>query len=73
GEFTHVKVAAAYDRMVAACRKHGKHAGMGGIYVEEIMEKYIRAGCRFNLAGGDQSFMMAGAQARGAALRRMAG
>ena len=56
--------------MVAACRKHHKHAGMGGIYVEDIMERHIRAGCRFNLGGADQSFLMAGAQARGAALLR---
>jgi len=71
GEFTHAKVASAYDRMIAACRKHGKHPGMGGIYVEDIMERYIRAGCRFNLGGADQSFLMAGAQNRSAALRRM--
>ena len=71
GEFTHAKIAAAYERMIAACRKHAKHAGMGGIYVEDIMERYIRAGCRFNLGGADQSFLMAGAQNRSAALRRM--
>ncbi len=71
GEYTHARVSAAYERTVGACRKHGKHAGMGGIYVEDIMERYIRMGCRFNLAGGDQSFMMAAAQNRGAALRRM--
>lgn len=72
GEFTHAKVGAAYERMIAACRKHAKHPGMGGIYAEDIMERYIRMGCRFNLAGADQSFMMAGAQARSAALGRMA-
>ena len=71
GEFTHARVSAAYERMVGACRKHGKHAGMGGIYVEDIMEKYIRMGCRFNLAGADQAFMMGAAQNRAAALRRM--
>jgi len=71
GEFTHAKIAAAYERMIAACRKHAKHAGMGGIYVEDIMERYIRAGCRFNLGGADQSFLMEGAQNRSAALRRM--
>jgi 4-hydroxy-2-oxoheptanedioate aldolase len=71
GEYTHARVAAAYERMVAACRKHAKHAGMGGIYAEDIMEKYVRMGCRFNLGGGDQSFMLAAAQARSTALRRM--
>ncbi len=71
GEYTHDRVVAAYERMVAACRANGKHAGMGGIYAEDIMERYIRMGCRFNLAGGDQAFMMAAAQSRSAALRRM--
>jgi 2-keto-3-deoxy-L-rhamnonate aldolase RhmA len=71
GEFTHDRVANAYQRVIGACRDNGKYAGMGGIYVEEIMERYIRMGCRFNLGGADQSFMMAAAQSRGAALRRM--
>lgn len=71
GEFTNARVVAAYDAMIAACRKHGKHPGMGGIYAEDIMERYIRAGCRFNLVGADQSFMMAAAQNRANALRRM--
>ena len=71
GEFTHERVAGAYERVVAACRNAGKHAGMGGIYDEAIMERYIRMGCRFNLGGADQSFMMAAAQSRSTALRRM--
>ncbi len=71
GEYTHARVIDAYERMIAACRQHGKHAGMGGIYAEEIMERYVRAGCRFNLGGADQTFMMAAARARSAALRRM--
>ncbi len=73
GEFTHDRIAGAYDRMIAACRKHGKYPGMGGIYVEPIMERYVHAGCRFNLGGADQSLMMAAAEARSAALRKMAG
>ncbi|HET6183406.1 MAG TPA: aldolase/citrate lyase family protein [Acetobacteraceae bacterium] len=70
GEYTNARVVAAYERTIAACRKHGKWAGMGGIYVEEIMERYIRMGCRFNLGGADQSFMLGAAQARSAALRK---
>ncbi|MGH7043594.1 MAG: hypothetical protein ACREFY_15905, partial [Acetobacteraceae bacterium] len=70
-DYTNPRVAAAYERVIAACRAHGKHAGMGGIYTEEIMERYVRMGCRFNLAGADQAFMLGAAQARSAALRRM--
>ncbi len=42
GEFEHPKVVDAYKKVIAACHKHGKFPGMGGIYQEAIMEKYIR-------------------------------
>ena len=71
GQFTHERLAAAYARTVAACRAHGKHPGMGGIYNEEIMATYIAAGARFILSGQDGSFMTAGATGRATALRRM--
>ncbi|MDQ2803703.1 MAG: aldolase/citrate lyase family protein [Pseudomonadota bacterium] len=71
GEFSNARVVEAYENTINACRNHGKHAGMGGIYAEDIMERYIRMGARFNLAGGDQAFMMAAAANRSAALHRM--
>ncbi len=71
GEFTHPRVVAAYERTIAAARKRGKHAGMGGIYVEDVMARYIGMGARFNLGGADQALMTAAAASRSAALRRM--
>lgn len=64
GQYAHEKVVAAYERMVAATRKHGKAAGMGGIYENGLMERYIRLGVRMVLGGGDIGFMMAAAKAR---------
>ena len=71
GQFEHPRVIAAYERAIAAARAHGKHAGMGGIYNESIMARYIGMGARFNLAGADGAFMQAGATGRAAALRQM--
>jgi len=53
----------AYRKVIAACKKHGKHPGMGGVYETKLMEKYIGMGMRFILSGGDLSFLLAGAKA----------
>jgi 2-keto-3-deoxy-L-rhamnonate aldolase RhmA len=44
---------------------------MGGVPTEDGMARYIHMGARFVLSGADLSFMMAGATARAAALRRL--
>lgn len=67
--FTDPRVVAAYETVIAATRKHGKHTGIGGIYDHPTMERYIRMGARFVLGGTDLSFLMAGAQARSTFLR----
>ncbi len=64
GQYGHERVIAAYDRMIAAARKHGRIAGMGGVYENGLMEQYIRMGVRLVLGGGDVGFMMAAAKAR---------
>jgi len=64
GEFDDKRVEDAYRTVIAACRKHGKHPGMGGVYEPRLMEKYIGYGMRFILSGGDLSFLMAGARER---------
>jgi 2-keto-3-deoxy-L-rhamnonate aldolase RhmA len=70
GEFGHDRVAEAYRAMIAACKQHGKFPGMAGIYNESIMPRYIEMGARFILAGQDAQFMMAGATARTAFMRK---
>jgi 2-keto-3-deoxy-L-rhamnonate aldolase RhmA len=71
GEFGNRLVREAYASTINACRRHGKYAGMGGIYDEQLMSEYIEAGVRFLLGGSDVSFMMAGAKQRGAFLRKL--
>jgi 2-keto-3-deoxy-L-rhamnonate aldolase RhmA len=62
-------VVKAYETVIAACRKHGKWAGMGGVYVPPIMEKYIGMGVRMILSGSDFTFLMESARNRAALLR----
>lgn len=69
GKFTDPRVEDAYQKVIAACRKHGKFPGMGGIYDPPIMQKCIGLGMRFILSGSDLSFMMAGARERASLLR----
>jgi 2-keto-3-deoxy-L-rhamnonate aldolase RhmA len=68
GQLEHPDVVEAYRRVVAACRKHGKHPGMGGVYSPPLMHRYLDLGMRMVLAGNDHSFLMAGARAQAAAL-----
>ena len=71
GQVDHPDVVAAYETVIAACQRHGKHAGMGGVYAPPIMKKYIDMGMRLILAGSEFSFMMTGAKAQSAAVRAL--
>jgi 4-hydroxy-2-oxoheptanedioate aldolase len=69
GEFGHARIAAAYETVIAACRKHNQWPGMGGVDAEELMKKYIGMGMRLVLAGSDGGFLMTGASQRAALAR----
>jgi len=69
GEIGRPEIAAAYETVIAACKAHGKWPGMGGVYVEDLMQKYIRMGARLVLGGSDLAFLMAAARQRSAMLR----
>ena len=71
GQFDHAEIVRAYERVIAACQKHGKWPGMGGVYSEPLLAKYSALGMRMLLAGNDLSLMMAAATARAKFLREM--
>ena len=71
GQFADPKVEEAYRRVIAACRKHGRIPGMGGVYEPKLMEKYIGLGMRFILSGSDLSFLLAGGRERANFLRNL--
>jgi len=72
GQFNHVKIEAAYQDVIDACRKHGKIPGMGGVYTNLLLEHYIHMGMRMILAGSDVSFMITAATQRGEFLQNLA-
>ena len=69
GKLGDSKVEEAYKTVIAACKKHGKYPGMGGVYDPPLMEKYIGLGMRLILSGSDLSFIMAGGNQRTEFLR----
>ena len=72
GELGHAKIADAYRAVVVACRRHGKWPGMGGVYDEPLMRRYVEIGCRLVLAGADLAFMMSAGAKRTEFLRGIA-
>ncbi|HEY5899037.1 MAG TPA: aldolase/citrate lyase family protein [Burkholderiales bacterium] len=69
GQFNDPRVADAYKRVVAACRKHGKFAGMGGMYTPELLERHVDMGVQLVLSGNDFSLLMQAGTARASLVR----
>lgn len=69
GQFTDPRVAEAYTKTIAACKKHGKFAGMGGMYTAELLERHINMGVQLVLSGSDFSLLMQAATARAKLVR----
>ena len=69
GQFNDPKVAEAYRKVIAACRKHGKFPGMGGLYTPELLERHIGMGVQLVLSGSDFSLLMQAGTARASLIR----
>jgi len=69
GQLGDERVGAAYAKVVAACKKHGKYPGMGGVYAEDLLKRYVGLGMRMVLCGADLGMMMAAASARAGFMR----
>ena len=69
GQFNDPRVADAYKKVIAACRKHGKFPGMGGLYTAELLERHIAMGVQLILSGSDFSLLMQAATTRAGLIR----
>jgi 2-keto-3-deoxy-L-rhamnonate aldolase RhmA len=69
GNFGDERIVAAYQAVVDACRKHGNHAGVGGISDDGLLRRYIQMGVRVVLPGSDFSFLQMAAAERAATMR----
>ena len=69
GEFGHPAIASAYQRVIDGCRAINKWSGMGGLYDDALMDKFIQAGIQFVLTGSDLSFMLSSSKQKASRLR----
>jgi len=60
GQFEHPKVRDAYARAIAACRRYGKHVGVGGLSARpKLAAEFIAMGARLLSTGTDIQFLSA--------------
>jgi 4-hydroxy-2-oxoheptanedioate aldolase len=60
GQFEHPRVRDAYARTIAACRKQGKHVGVGGLSTRpKLAAEFIAMGARLLSTGTDIQFLLA--------------
>jgi 2-keto-3-deoxy-L-rhamnonate aldolase RhmA len=72
GQYEHQSVRQAYARTLAACRKHGKHVGVGGLATRpQLAAEFVRMGARYVSTGTDLAFLLAEAAARARQVREI--
>jgi 2-keto-3-deoxy-L-rhamnonate aldolase RhmA len=60
GQYDHPRLAQAYERVIAACRRHGKHAGVGGLSTRpDLVARFVQLGARYVSTGTDLAFLVA--------------
>ncbi|WP_188408806.1 HpcH/HpaI aldolase family protein [Agaricicola taiwanensis] len=65
GQFDHPRVREAYERALAACRRHGKYLGVGGLSSrDDLVAEFVRMGARYVSTGTDVGFLLAEATKR---------
>jgi 2-keto-3-deoxy-L-rhamnonate aldolase RhmA len=69
GRFEHERVDAAYEKTIAATRKHGKYTGIGGISDDNLIIKFVQMGARFLTGAFEVSLLIQSARARAEFLR----
>jgi len=70
GQYDHPKVRDAYERTIAACRKRGKHVGVGGLGSRpDLMAQFVKMGARYVSTGTDLAFLMAACTQRAKQVR----
>jgi len=72
-QYEHPKVREAYAATIAACRRHGKHVGVGGLATRpKLVEEYVRMGARYVSTGTDLAFLMGACAQRAKQVRDIA-
>ena len=65
GQYLHPRLREAYAKTIAACRKHGKHVGVGGLASRpQLAAEFVRMGARYVSTGTDLAFLLAACTAK---------
>ncbi len=73
GQYDHPRVREAYAKTIAACRRHGKHAAVGGFATRpDLAAEYVRTGARYVSTGTDLGFLLAACMAKAKEVRDIA-
>lgn len=72
GQYDDPRVRDAYARTIAACRHHGKHAGVGGLASRpDLVAEYVKMGARYVSTGTDLNFLLAACTQRARQIREI--
>jgi len=72
GEYDHPRVREVYARTIAACRRRGKHCGVGGLASRpDLAAEFVRMGARYVSTGTDLGFLLAACTARAKQVREI--
>ncbi|CAG2153866.1 2-dehydro-3,6-dideoxy-6-sulfogluconate aldolase [Cupriavidus yeoncheonensis] len=70
GQLDHPRVREAYVRTIDACRKRGKHVGIGGLVSNpKLAAEFVELGARYVSTGTDLSFLSSAANAKASQMR----
>ena len=59
GQYDNERVRKAYEITIAACRRHGKHAAVGGLTTRpNLVADFVRMGARYVSTGTDLGFLL---------------
>ena len=72
GQYDHPRVREVYAGVIAACRKRGKHCGVGGLATRpDLAAEFVRMGARYVSTGTDLAFLLAACTARAKAVQEI--
>ena len=70
GQLDHDSIRDAYARTIEACRRYGKHLGVGGLSAHpKLVGEFVKLGARYVSTGTDLSFLLSAATARAKQMR----
>jgi len=72
GQYDDERVRAAYQRVIAACRKLGKHVGVGGLSTRpRLVAELVAMGARYVSTGNDLAFLLGAATEKAKQVREI--